>query len=49
MADAATLPVKGARPSIEIEGKRDATLTSGLMSLLVVIVGGLDDAFSALV
>jgi phage protein D len=36
MADASTLPVKGARPSIEIEGKRDATLTSGLMSLLVV-------------
>jgi phage protein D len=36
MADAATLPVKGARPSIEIEGQRDATLTCALMSLLVV-------------
>jgi uncharacterized protein len=36
MADAATLPVKGARPSIEIDGQRDATLTSALMSLLIV-------------
>lgn len=36
MADRSNPPVKGARPSIEIEGQRNATLTSGLMSLLVV-------------
>ena len=28
MANVATLPVQGARPSIEIEGQRDATLDS---------------------
>jgi phage protein D len=36
MADTSNPPVKGARPSIEIEGQRDATLTSALMSLLIV-------------
>jgi phage protein D len=30
------LPFKGARPSIEIDGRRDATLSSALLSLLVV-------------
>ena len=32
----ATPPVRGGRPSIEIDGQRDATLTSALMSLLVL-------------
>ena len=36
MADSANPPVKGARPSVEIDGQRSATLTSALMSLLVV-------------
>jgi Bacteriophage probable baseplate hub protein len=36
MADVSTPPVRGARPSIEINGQRDATLTSALMSLLVL-------------
>jgi uncharacterized protein len=35
MAEPSNPPVKGARPSIEIEGQRNATLTSALMSLLV--------------
>jgi phage protein D len=29
-------PVRGARPSIEVDGQRDATLTSALLSLLIV-------------
>jgi len=36
MADLANPPVKGARPSIEIEGTRDATLTSALITLLIL-------------
>ena len=36
MADASNPPVKGARPSIEIDGQRNATLTSAMMSLLVI-------------
>lgn len=36
MADGAASPVKGARPSIEIEGQRNATLTSALLSLDIV-------------
>ena len=36
MPDGANPPVKGSRPSIEIDGEREATLTSSLMSLLVV-------------
>lgn len=36
MADDTTSPFKGARPSIEIDGQRDATLTSSLMSLEIV-------------
>ena len=33
MTAIATLPVQGARPSIEIDGQRDATLTASLISL----------------
>ncbi len=36
MAEGADSPVKGARPSIEIDGQRDATLTSALLNLLIV-------------
>jgi len=36
MADGANSAVSGARPSIEIEGQRDATLTSALQTLLIV-------------
>jgi len=36
MADVATLPVQSARPSIEIEGARDATLTASLLVLDIV-------------
>jgi phage protein D len=36
MANVATLPVQGARPSIEIEGQRDATLTASTLSLDIV-------------
>jgi phage protein D len=36
MADGPASPVKGARPSIEIEGERDATLTSSLVALSIV-------------
>lgn len=36
MADDTTSPIRGGRPSIEVEGQRDATLTSALMSLLVI-------------
>jgi phage protein D len=35
MPDVSNPPVKGARPSIEIEGQRDATLTSALISMLI--------------
>ena len=36
MANGTTSQVSGARPSIEIEGQRDATLTSALQMLLIV-------------
>src|SRR5712671_4955377 len=36
MAEIATLPVQSARPSIESEGARDATLTSSLLTLDIV-------------
>lgn len=36
MANVATLPVQGARPSIEIEGSRDATLTASMLTLDVI-------------
>lgn len=36
MGDTATLPIKASRPSVEIDGKREATLTSSLMSLDIV-------------
>lgn len=36
MANVATLPVQSARPSIEIEGQRDATLTASMLSLDIV-------------
>src|SRR5258708_23878386 len=36
MPDGSNSPVTGARPSIEIEGQRDATLTSALLALLIV-------------
>ncbi len=36
MPEASITPFRGARPSIAIEGQRDATLTSALLSLLVV-------------
>ena len=36
MAEQGNPPVRGARPSIEIEGQRNARLTSALMSLLVI-------------
>jgi len=39
MADGTSPEVKVSRPSIEIEGKRDATLTSALMTLEVVEAG----------
>jgi phage protein D len=35
MPDGSVTQVKDARPSVEIDGQRDATLTAGLMSLLV--------------
>jgi phage protein D len=36
MANGPTPPVRGGRPSVEIDGQRDATLTSALMSLLII-------------
>ena len=36
MPDGTVTQVKDSRPSVEIEGQRDATLTSGLVSLLIV-------------
>jgi len=36
MADDSNSPIRAARPTIEIEGQRDATLTSALLTLLVV-------------
>jgi phage protein D len=36
MGAVATLPVQSARPSVEIEGQRDATLTSSMLTLDIV-------------
>lgn len=36
MPDSGNSPISGARPSIVIEGQRDATLTSALLTLLIV-------------
>jgi phage protein D len=36
MAAVASLPIQGARPSIEIDGQRDATLTASMLTLDIV-------------
>src|SRR5262252_6922023 len=36
MPDGSNLPIQGARPSIEIEGRREANLSSALLSMLIV-------------
>jgi len=36
MADDPSLPVQGARPSIEIDGERDATLTASMLALDII-------------
>src|SRR5207302_836357 len=36
MAEGSPRPVQGARPSVEIEGQRDATLTASMLTLDIV-------------
>src|SRR5688500_2782918 len=36
MSNGSNLPVKGARPSVSIDGQTDATLTSAMLSLLII-------------